>query len=38
MTDVRRGRFTADVSELGDELVVFMIGIRVNSPLRVRHW
>jgi Domain of unknown function (DUF4188) len=32
---VHRGRFTADVD--GD-FVVFLIGMRVNRPLRVRQW
>ncbi len=33
--EVQRGRFTADIE--GD-FVVFLIGMRVNHPLRVRKW
>ena len=32
---VQRGRFTADID--GD-FVVFLIGMRVNHPLRIRKW
>lgn len=38
MADVLNGRFTADVSNLGDEIVVFLIGLRINKPLKVRQW
>jgi hypothetical protein len=33
--EIQRGRFTADID--GD-FVVFLIGMRVNRPLRVRQW
>ena len=33
MAPVRKGRFTADASSLGDEVVVFLIGMRINKPL-----
>ena len=36
MPHVQNGRFTADVSSLGDEMVVFMIGMRVNKPWKVK--
>lgn len=38
MPAIHRGRFTADVSLLGDEVVVFLIGMRINKPLKVRAW
>ncbi|MBA2699142.1 MAG: DUF4188 domain-containing protein [Nocardioidaceae bacterium] len=38
MADVRTGRFTADLSGAGDELVVFIIGMRMNKPWKVRQW
>jgi hypothetical protein len=38
MADVVKGRHTADVSRLGDEVVVFIIGMRINKPLKVRLW
>ena len=38
MADVQRGRFTADASSLGDEVVVFLIGMRINKPWKVRAW
>src|SRR5947209_1974261 len=34
-TGVHRGRFTA---ELPDDFVVFLIGMRVNRPWKVREW
>ena len=33
--EIQRGRFTADID--GD-FVVFLIGMRVNHPLRVSKW
>lgn len=36
--EVLNGRYTADVSGLGDEIVVFLIGMRVNKPLKVGLW
>lgn len=38
MAQIQKGRFTADVSALGDEIVVFMIGMRINKLLKVRTW
>lgn len=38
MTDVRNGRWTADLSSAGDEIVVFLIGMRVNKPWKVAAW
>jgi len=38
MARVQQGRFTADVDTLGDEVVVFVIGMRINKPLKVRSW
>ena len=38
MTAIHKGRYTADLSTLGDEVVVFLIGMRINKPLRVRAW
>ena len=35
---VQKGRFTADVDSLGEEVVVFLIGMRINKPLKVRAW
>ena len=34
MAGVQKGRFTADVDSLGGEVVVFLIGMRINSPGR----
>jgi len=38
MPHVRNGRFTADVSSLGDEVIVFLIGMRINKPWKVHSW
>jgi hypothetical protein len=38
MAHVHKGRFTADVSSLGDEVVVFLIGMRINKAWKVRAW
>jgi hypothetical protein len=38
MAAVQKGRFTADVSSLEDEMVVFLIGMRINKPWKVRTW
>ena len=35
MAGVLKGRYMADVSRLGDEVVVFVIGMRINKPLKV---
>jgi hypothetical protein len=36
MAQINKGRFTADVD--GDEIVVFLIGMRVNKLWKVRKW
>ena len=38
MAAVQKGRFTADVSSLGDEVIVFLIGMRINKPWKVKAW
>ena len=38
MTRVLKGRHMADVSELGDEVVVFIVGMHINKPLKVGLW
>jgi hypothetical protein len=38
MADIRIGRYTADVASLGDEVVIFMIGLRINRPARIAKW
>jgi Domain of unknown function (DUF4188) len=38
MADVRAGRYTADLTNLGDEVVVFLIGMRVNRPWKLAQW
>ena len=38
MSAIRNGRQTADLTDLGDEIVVFLIGMRVNRPWRVTKW
>jgi len=38
MAKVFNGRYTADAGRLGDEVVVFIIGMRINKPLKVRQW
>jgi hypothetical protein len=38
MARVQKGRFTADVSSLGDDVTVFLIGMRINKPWKVRAW
>lgn len=38
MSRVQQGRYTADVASLGDEIVVFVIGMRINRPLKVAAW
>jgi hypothetical protein len=35
MAEVMRGRYTA---RIGGDFVVFLIGMRINRPLRVRKW
>ncbi|HEY2301468.1 MAG TPA: DUF4188 domain-containing protein [Acidimicrobiales bacterium] len=36
MAQINEGRFTADLD--GDEVVVFLIGMRVNKPWRIHKW
>ncbi|MEP6665808.1 MAG: DUF4188 domain-containing protein [Nocardioidaceae bacterium] len=38
MAEIQKGRFTADVSALGEDVVVFLIGMRINKPLKIRAW
>jgi Domain of unknown function (DUF4188) len=38
MAEVQNGRQMADVSQLGDEVVVFIIGMRINKPWKPRLW
>ena len=38
MTLIHKGRHTADLSDCGDEIVVFIIGMRINKPWKVRLW
>jgi hypothetical protein len=38
MANVRNGRHMADVSQLGDEVVVFIIGMRINKPWKPKLW
>jgi hypothetical protein len=38
MGKVLAGRRTADLTELGDEVVVFLIGMRFNRPWKVVQW
>jgi hypothetical protein len=37
-TMAERGRWTHDRAAAGDDLVVFLIGVRINRPWRVRAW
>ncbi len=38
MSEVFKGRYMADVSQLGDEIVVFVIGMRINKLHKIRLW
>ena len=38
MAEILKGRYTADVGRLGDEVVVFIIGMRINKPLKLGQW
>lgn len=38
MAAVRTGRYTADLSDVGDEVVVFVIGMRINKPWKLGVW
>ena len=38
MARVLNGRHMADMSDLGDEIVVFILGMRINKPLKVGLW
>ena len=33
MAEVQKGRFTADVGSLGDDVIVFLIGMRIKQAL-----
>jgi len=35
---VRKGRHTADLDNAGDEIVVFLIGMRINKPWKPAKW
>ena len=38
MATINKGRYTADVADLGEEIVVFVIGMRVNRPWKLAQW
>ncbi len=38
MRTVRKGRYTADLDDAGDEIIVFLIGVRVNKFWKVASW
>ncbi|MFL6024759.1 MAG: DUF4188 domain-containing protein [Marmoricola sp.] len=38
MAAVQKGRFTTDLSGLEGEVVVFLIGMRINKPWKLRTW
>ncbi len=38
MPQVENGRFMADLSLLVDEVIVFLIGMRINKPWKVHAW
>lgn len=38
MRHVHNGRYTADLSDAGDEIVVFVIGMVINKPWKVATW
>lgn len=38
MAEVLKGRHMADLSDTGDEIVVFLIGMRVNKPWKISSW
>ncbi|HTW17907.1 MAG TPA: DUF4188 domain-containing protein [Nocardioides sp.] len=38
MAEILKGRFTADTGLLGSEVIVFLIGMRINKPWKVRAW
>lgn len=38
MSRIRPGRHTADLGAAGDEVVVFLIGMRINRPWKLRQW
>lgn len=35
---ILNGRHMADIGQLGDEIVIFILGIRLNHPMKVRLW
>ena len=38
LAQVRKGRHMADLTDVGEELVVFLIGMRANKPWKVAQW
>lgn len=38
MSKVLKGRQMADVAAAGDEVVVFLIGMRINKPWKISRW
>ena len=38
VAQVRKGRHMADLSSAGDEIVVFLIGMRINKPWKPAKW
>ena len=38
MARIRAGRYTADLEGVDGEIVVFLIGMRVNRPWKVPRW
>ena len=38
MTRMRQGRHTADLHAGGNEIIVFLIGMRINRPWKFRQW
>jgi len=38
VAQVRNGRHMADLSNAGDEIVVFLIGMRINKPWKPAKW
>ena len=38
MAQMRLGRHTADLPGAGGEVVVFLIGMRINKPWKLRQW
>ncbi len=38
MAHIRQGRHTADLQAAGGEVIVFLIGMRINKPWKLRQW